>query len=125
MLVKPEASSGTRAALIACNERNDAASLSRGSRTCQLLICCCLFVHDSNVFTSLGDVKVPQIWSWRRRISCAEAGGRREAGAGLGTGGRGARDALQTAQPAPKSRAHGSNRKGHSNTLDTTARSVM
>lgn len=57
-----------RAALIACNERSDdaddAASLSRGSRTCQLLICCCLFVHDSNVFTSLGDVKVPQMWSW-------------------------------------------------------------
>lgn len=123
MLVKPEASSGTRAALIACNERNDAASPS--SRTCQLLICCCLFVHDSNVFTSLGDVKVPQIWSWRRRISCAEARGKQEAGAGLGTRGCRARDALQTAQPAPKSRAHGSNRKGHSNTLDTTARSVM
>lgn len=101
-------------ALIACNECNDAASLSRGSRTCQLLICCCLFVHDSNVFTSLGDVKVPQIWSWETvDFLCRgaeEAGGRSGAGCG-------ARDALtlgaaQTACPAlsPKSRAHGSNR---------------
>lgn len=63
-------------ALIACNERDDATSLSRGSRTCQPLICCCLFVHDSNVFTSLGDVKVPQIWSWETAGFLQEAGGR-------------------------------------------------
>lgn len=55
---------GHEQALIACNERGASASPSRGSRTCQLLICCCLFVHDRNVFASLGDVKVPQIWSW-------------------------------------------------------------
>ena len=51
-----------QAALIACKECR--MLLCRGFLTCQLLICCCLFVHDSNVFTSLGDVKVPQICSW-------------------------------------------------------------
>jgi len=51
-----------QAALIACKECG--VLLRRGFLTCQLLICCCLFVHDSNVFTSLGDVKVPQICSW-------------------------------------------------------------